>query len=74
MAAEILAALKAIPLIVESIRDLAALVSKMNDAITAKNIAELKAEVNHSLVKLKSAKSKDERAALIEELNKKLSK
>jgi hypothetical protein len=74
MAAEILAALKAIPLIVESIRDLAALVSKMNDAITQKNIAELKAEVNHSLSKIKNSKDKNERANLIEELSKKVSK
>jgi hypothetical protein len=74
MGAEILAALKALPMIVEGLRDIAGLISKLNDSMTQKNIAELKAEVNNSLLKLKDANSNSERRKLIEELNKKLSK
>lgn len=72
--AELFAALKAIPAILEAIKLLGVEIRAMRDAITQKNIAELKTEVNSSLMKIKNTKNKDELAVLIEELSKKVSK
>lgn len=72
--AEILAALAALPKIVDAVKEVGGQISKLQDAMTEKNIAALKSDVNESLVQLSNAKSKDERQRIITELNKRLSK
>ena len=72
--AEILAALAALPKIVDAIKGVGDQIEKLQNAMTEKNIETLKSEVNESLTQLASAKSKDERQRIITELNKRLSK
>jgi hypothetical protein len=74
MTAEIIAALKAIPAIVSLLKDIGSEIAKMRDALTEKNIESLKREVRADISALKDVKSKEDRAKMIEALNRKLSK
>ena len=69
-----MAALKAIAALPEIIKEIKDGLIKLGDSITEKNIATLKSEFSNSLIKIKNAKSKDERATAIEEASKKASK
>jgi len=72
--AEILAALAALPKIVDAIKGVGDQISKLQDAMTEKNLSNLKSEVNSYLTQLSKAKSGDERKRLIEEISKRISK
>lgn len=71
---EIIAALKLIPELINAVKAISAGIEKLQDTITQKNLEDLRKEVNASLSQLKSAKSKDERAALIAAISKAMSK
>jgi len=72
--AEILAALAALPKIVDAIKGVGDQISKLQDAMTEKNLSNLKSEVNSYLTQLSKAKSSDERKRVIEEISKRISK
>ena len=74
MTAEIIAALKAIPAIIDAIKGIANQIEKLSLAMTERNISNLKSEVNSYLVQLGQAKSSDERKRLIQEISKAISK
>jgi hypothetical protein len=74
MAAEIMAALKAIAALPEIIKEIKDGLIKLGDSMTEKNLSNLKSEVNSYLTQLSKAKSSDERKRLIEEISKRISK
>jgi len=74
MAAEIMAALKAIAALPEIMRGIKDGLIKLGDSMTEKNLSSLKSEVNSYLTQLSKAKSSDERKRLIEEISKRISK
>jgi hypothetical protein len=74
VAAEILAALKAIAALPEIMEGIKNGLIKLGDSITEKNLSGLKSEVNSYLTQLGKAKSSDERKRLIEEISKRISK
>ena len=70
----IIEALAAIPKIFDGIKEVAASINKLRDAITEKNIEGLKTEVSEQLSRIANAKNNKERKELIAELNDMLSR
>jgi len=72
--AEFIAALKAIPALVDAVKGIAEAIEKLQISITEKNLEDLKTDVSYSLNELLNAGSSNDRKRIIAELNKKLSK
>lgn len=65
----LLAALKAIPLIVDGLKEVSKAVTYYHDSIMQKEFESRKAELNQYAVQLQNAKDKNEIAAIIRDLN-----
>lgn len=65
----LLAALKAIPLIVDGLKEVSKAVTYYHDSIMQKQFESRKAELNQYAVQLQKAKDKNEIAAIIRDLN-----
>ncbi len=70
----ILAAIAAIPKIVEEIQLLTLEVKRLRQEAIDKELDQIRKDVNETLIKIQGARSNDERAALVRELNQRISK
>jgi uncharacterized protein YdcH (DUF465 family) len=68
-AAALLAALKALPGVVDEIRNLRQTLERLDRQRTESKFAKLKEEVNELTKKIEKAKNNEERRALVRELN-----
>lgn len=64
--------IKALPELVKIAKEMVAAVTKLQDAVTEKAIEGLKTDVNLQITRLKGAKTNEERAKIIADLNAKL--